>query len=58
MTELVNKCLLARDKFMPEIYLRQPRITYRKNKNNKKNQKKKKKKIKKQKCQDIFINTD
>ena len=37
MTELVNKCLLARDKFMPEIYLRQPRFTYRKNKNNKKN---------------------
>ena len=46
MTELVNKCLLARDKFMPEIYLRQPRLTYRKNKNNKKNQKKKEEKNK------------
>ena len=44
MTELVNKCLLARDKFMPEIYLRQPRFTYRKNKNNKKNQKKRRRK--------------
>ena len=37
MTELVNKFLLARDGFMSEIYLRQPRFTYRKNKNKKKN---------------------
>ena len=37
MTELVNNFLLPRGKFMPEIYLRQPRFTYRKNKNNKKN---------------------
>ena len=28
MNKLVNKILLARDKFMPEIDLRQPRFTY------------------------------
>ena len=28
MNEIVNKLLLARDKFMPEINLRQPRFTY------------------------------
>ena len=28
MNEIVNKFLLAGDKFMPEIYLRQPRFTY------------------------------
>ena len=24
MNEIINKCLLAGDKFMPEIYLKQP----------------------------------
>ena len=28
MNEIVNKFLLAGDKFMPEIYLRQPGFTY------------------------------
>ena len=29
MNEIVNKFLLAGDKFMPEMNLRQPRLTYR-----------------------------
>ena len=29
MNEIVNKSLLAEDKFMPEMYLRQPGFTYR-----------------------------
>ena len=28
MNEIVNKCLLAGDKFMPGMYLKQPRFTY------------------------------
>ena len=28
MNEIVNQFLLAGDKFMPEMYLRQPRFTY------------------------------
>ena len=28
MNEIVNKSLLAGDKFMPEIHLRQPGLTY------------------------------
>ena len=28
MNEIVNKCLLAGDKFMPEMHLRQPRFPY------------------------------
>ena len=28
MNEIVNKLLLAGDKFMPEMYLRQPGFTY------------------------------
>ena len=28
MNEIINKSLLAGDKFKPEIYLRQPGITY------------------------------
>ena len=27
MNEIVNKSLLARDKFMPEMHLKQPRVT-------------------------------
>ena len=27
MNEIVNKFLLARDKFMPEMHLKQPRVT-------------------------------
>ena len=28
MNEIVNKCLLIGDKFMPEMYLKQPSFTY------------------------------
>ena len=28
MNEIVNKCLLAGDKSMPKIYLKQPEFTY------------------------------
>ena len=28
MNKIINKCLLAGDKFMPEMHLRQPRFTY------------------------------
>ena len=28
MNEIVNKFLLAGDKFMPEMYLRQPQLVY------------------------------
>ena len=28
MNDIVNKCLLAGDKFMPEMYLKQPQFTY------------------------------
>ena len=54
MNEIVHKFLLAGDKFMPEIQLRQPGITYsasgylRKNKERIQN-------LKKQEIHDIFI---
>ena len=28
MNEIINKCLLASDKFMPEMHLKQPGFTY------------------------------
>ena len=28
MNEIINKFLLTRDRFMPEMHLRQPRLTY------------------------------
>ena len=28
MNNVINKCLLAGDKFMPEMHLRQPRFVY------------------------------
>ena len=28
MNEIVNKCLLASDRFMPEMHLKQPGFTY------------------------------
>ena len=28
MNEIVNKCLLTEDKFMPQIHLNQPEFTY------------------------------
>ena len=57
MSKIVNKFLLAGDKFMPEMYLRPTRFTYsafgpfRKNKEIIR-------KAKKQEIQDIFIKTN
>ena len=57
MNETVNKFLLAIDKFMPEMYLRQPGFTYSacgpftKRKKEYKN-------LKKQEIYDIFIKTN
>ena len=57
MNEIVNTFLLARDKFMPEMYLRQPGLAYSacgsflKTKNEYKN-------LRKQKVQNIFIKTN
>ena len=55
MNEIVNKFLLAGDKFMPEMHLRQPRLTYRAcgpfTKNKERIQKLKKKQV----IHDIFI---
>ena len=53
MNAIVNKLLLVGDKFMPEMYLKQPGFTYSTcgpftNK----------KKLKKQEIQDIFIKTN
>ena len=28
MNDIINKCLLAADKFMPEMHLRKPQFTY------------------------------
>ena len=57
MNEIVNKFLLAGDKFMPQMHLRQPGFTYSacgpfiENKE-------KTKKLRKQEIQDIFIKTN
>ena len=54
---MVNKLLLAGDKFMPAIYLRQPTFTYSAcgpfTKKQRKNTS-----LKRQKIQDIFIKTN
>ena len=56
MNEIVNKFLLAGDKFMPEMHLRQPGFTYSacgpftKNKEHKN--------LKKQQIHDMFIKTN
>ena len=53
MNDIINKFLLERDKFMPEMHLKQPQFTYSvcgpftKNKKNFKN-------LKKLEIQDIF----
>ena len=53
MNDIINKFLLAGDKFMPEMHLKQPQFTYSacapliKTKKESKN-------LKKQKIQDIF----
>ena len=57
MNEIVNEFLLAGDKFIPEIHLRQPGFTYHAcgpfTKNEKRIQK-----LKKQEIQDIFDKTN
>ena len=52
--EIVNKFLLARDIFMPEIHLKQPRFTYSSHGPFTKKIKKGLKNLKKQEIQDIF----
>ena len=58
MNEIVNRFLLARDKFMPEMNLRQPGFNYSAYGSfTKKKERKKKKKSKKQEIHDVFIKT-
>ena len=57
INEIVNKFLLAGDKFMPEMRLRQPGFTYSACGTFTKN-KERIKKIKKQEIQNIFIKTN
>ena len=52
MNEIVNKFLLARDKFMPEMHLKQPRVTV----DHLVKRRKELKKLKKQDIQAIFTN--
>ena len=57
MNEIVNKSLLARDKFMPQIHLRQPGFTYSDCGPFMKN-KERIKSLKKKETYDIFIKTN
>ena len=57
MDAIVNNFLLAGDKFMPEMHLRQPRFTYSACGTFTKN-KERIKKIKEREIQDIFIKTN
>ena len=52
MNEIVNKFLLARDKFMPEMHLKQPRVTV----DHLLKRRKQLKNLKKQDIQAIFTN--
>ena len=54
MNGIVNKFLLAGDKFIPEMHLKQPGFTYNAYKTTHKKQKKNSKILKKQEIQDIF----
>ena len=58
MNAIVNKLLLAGDKFMPEIDLRQPGFTYTACVPFTKNKERIKQELKKQEIQDIFIKTN
>ena len=58
MNEIVNKFLLAGDKFMPEMHLRQLRFTYSAWRPFTKKRKKESKNLKKQEIHDIFIKTN
>ena len=57
MNEIVNKFLLAGDKFMPEMHLRQPGFTYSACGHLQK-KKKEYKNLKKQEIHNIFIRTN
>ena len=58
MIEILNKFLLAGDKFMPEMHLRQPKFTFSACGLFTKKRKKEYKNLKKQKFDDIFIKTN
>ena len=58
MNKIINKFLLAGDKFMPEMHLRQPRFTYSACGTFTKNKERIQKFIKKQEIQEIFIKTN
>ena len=55
MNEMINKFLLAGDKFMPEMHLRQPGFTYSPCGPFTKNKERIKKKLKKQKTEKIYL---
>ena len=57
MNEIVNKFLLAGDKFTPEMHLKQPRFTYSACGSFTKN-KEAIRKLKKQEIQDIYTKMD
>ena len=58
MNEIVNKFLLARDKFMPEIHLRQLGFTYSASGPITKNKERIQELKRKQEIDDIFIKTN
>ena len=55
MNEIINKFLLAGDKFMPEMHLRQPGFTYSPCGPFTKNKERIKKNLKKQKIEKIYL---
>ena len=57
MNEILNNFLLAGDKFITEIHLKQPEFTYRVLENVQKT-KKEYKNLKKQEIHDVFIKTN
>ena len=58
MNEIINKLLLAGDKFMPEMRVKEPGFTYSAYAPFTKNKERIKKKLKKQVIEDIFIKTN
>ena len=58
MNKIINKFLLAGDKFMPEMHLRQPRFAYSACATFTKNKERIQKFVKKQEIQEIFIKTN
>ena len=58
MNEIINKSLLAGDRYMSEMHLRQPGLTYSTCGTFLKNTKKKRKNLNKQEIHDIFIKTN